>query len=195
MPIEVRRGIIDGIHNKGTGCRIRIEILAEGEGFEPPKACTLVVFKPQHPPLNTKTGRKGHFLSGDFTTGSAPPAERAIDRSVFSRRPPWRVAQVIHWERPAQTNAKSRVIRQDEAEEPANPRTAVSEVCLVTQSSGEENGALFGRNLYLALNDLAGQRPKKRSAGFGGLRASHQAAKRPLVPSCTYYDRPWPTKT
>ncbi len=32
--------------------------LAEGEGFEPPKACTLVVFKPHHPPLNTKTGQK-----------------------------------------------------------------------------------------------------------------------------------------
>src|SRR5207248_403051 len=68
--------------------------VAEGEGFEPPKACTLVVFKPQHPPLNTMTGPKGHFLSGDFTTGSAPPAERATDRRSFSRRPMWRVTRL-----------------------------------------------------------------------------------------------------
>ena len=29
-----------------------------GEGFEPEKACTLVVYKPRNPPLNPKTGRK-----------------------------------------------------------------------------------------------------------------------------------------
>src|ERR1700719_5287037 len=31
--------------HRPTDCRIRIQNLAEGEGFEPPKACTLVVFK------------------------------------------------------------------------------------------------------------------------------------------------------
>jgi hypothetical protein len=29
--------------------RLRKSTLAEGEGFEPPKACTLVVFKPRPP--------------------------------------------------------------------------------------------------------------------------------------------------
>src|SRR5207245_573328 len=46
--------------------RVRKSALAEGEGFEPPKACTLVVFKPQHPPLNTKDRPKRPFPQWGF---------------------------------------------------------------------------------------------------------------------------------
>jgi hypothetical protein len=56
-------------------------------GFQAPTAIWRLL-------LNTKPGPEGHFHSGDFTTGSASPAERCADRSVFSRRPMWTVARM-----------------------------------------------------------------------------------------------------
>ena len=55
--------------------------MAEGEGFEPPKACTLVVFKFSAPPLNTKTGPDGHFRSGEFPHW-VDAAYRAVQRPL-----------------------------------------------------------------------------------------------------------------
>src|SRR5438874_13525779 len=93
-----------GVGTSGReGYPIRIQNLAEGEGFEPPKACTLVVFKTTAidrsaiPPATTMIRAVSHQDSlqeghSDFSTGHAIRQETLrewIDGDSLRVSEPW----------------------------------------------------------------------------------------------------------
>jgi len=101
--ISIRESHLDGLTMGGCQSDWRRQRLLEskieygGRGIRTPEglhpSCFQAPTAIRRLLLNTKPDPEGHFLSGDFTTGSAPPAERCTDRSVFSRRPMSTVAR------------------------------------------------------------------------------------------------------